>query len=264
MNRTPYQEQVRAELIASISRDAKRSRSFVRPIPMLLGTASAMLIAGAVVFALSRQGPSQDTGTNPASPHVAAKAPRDSHARPRSVKQAIAQAAPVIDPGDRVTLAQAERDAPFDVLVPNSAAANSDNSTGVFEGPSDDQGPIDIEMRFPPPTSSSADVRQPYVSVSESAWPDGWVARGQSTDPLDYYQQDLAASPDSGAKSICFVGDRPALCVEPRSQSDMAQANPAYVHLVIDNVSIEVSGGDSLPALIDIAKSLAPAPSPGN
>jgi hypothetical protein len=233
-----YRDAVRKELIASIARrqsHARRKRVVSVGVIAAFGAAAAVAM---VTFVLTGAA-NHPTGGAKASPGHESR-PQQAHT---NLHRALAAAGPLIQE-QRVSLQQAEQDGGFNVLVPNTELANSDKMTGVYEG--DGAG---ITLRFPAADPSS-DVRQPDITIWEAPWTEG--------DPLAAYKNDLAADPDPN-KSICSVGDLPALCVEAKSPNDATQENPAFVRVVIDKIEVELSGGGSVQDLLDIAGSLAPS-----
>jgi hypothetical protein len=143
-----------------------------------------------------------------------------------------------------VTNAQAE--ASFQLLIPNSPLANQQNLTAVFVYP---EGAA-VAMQFPPAEDSAGKVRQDYLEVWESNWTGG--------DPLKTWNEDLDASPAEG-KAIVDVGGIPALGVTANSASDALGSNAAFLRLVIGGTDVELSGGTSLDNLVEIAKTMIAA-----
>jgi hypothetical protein len=236
-----YREAVRKELVASIARrQAHARRKWVVRVGAVAACAAAALAVVAFVLTGGANHPTGSVADRSPDHEVFAPHTEQTHANPRS---GVTTFQPAI-PEQRVSLQQAEQDAGFDVLVPNTELANSNNLTGVYEG--DGAG---ITLRFPTP-DPSADVRQPEISIWEAPWTDG--------DPVAAYKQDLTNDPDPN-KSICSVGDLPALCVEAKSPNDATQENPAFVRVVINKLEVELSGGASVQDLREIAGSLPPS-----
>lgn len=245
----PYRDRLRDELVLAIDLH-RRTRPKRRIQLALAGTACAAVGATAIILIWS-------TVDKPAHP---APTPDEKRLEARTtVKRGPATNSNAIvgltsDPSggmQSVTLAEAKSALPYHLLVPDDRAANKDNMTGAYMDPGGDS----VQMAFPPPDMSSADLRQPFITIYEDPWPGNHVASGQSIDPAAFDKADVAADPDAG-KSICQVGDLQGLCVEPRSSSDATQSNPAYVRVVVGDVLVEVSGGDDLELLQRIAGSL--------
>jgi hypothetical protein len=234
MNSFPYRDAVRDELVAVVSRHGPRRR---RKRILVMGAAAGCAAAAAIlVLLVFNGGPFRGS------------AGHDWRAgRPQlnniNIRRAISLAQPVV-PERQIPLNQAQQDAGFRLLIPNTALANRGNMT-VYEDGGDRGG---ITLRFPAP-DQSGDVRQPGLSLWEAPWTEG--------DPLQAYKDDLANDPDPN-KSICSVGNLPALCVQSNSPNDATQDNPAFVRVVIDKIVVELSGGSSVQDLLGIAGSLAP------
>lgn len=162
------------------------------------------------------------------------------------MKRIAAGSAPVTDPAllgaPQVGAEDAAASVSFKFAEPSSDAASPANREGIYllaDG---------VEQTFPPPTESSATVAQPYISITEIPWTD------RDGSPAEAVKEDLEADPDVG-KSICGVAGEVGICVEARSPSDANGANAAYVRFVHDGVQYELSGGDSLKVLLDVANS---------
>jgi hypothetical protein len=111
----------------------------------------------------------------------------------------------------------------------------------------------EVALLFPMPagTSPTDPTSPPYIEILEEL-----RTRGA---PLKDYKQDIARTPDVG-KSICSVDQRtPALCIKARSPSDSRGNNAAYLRFVTKGVQIQITGGDDLQRLMDIAKTLSRA-----
>ena len=131
----------------------------------------------------------------------------------------------------------------FPITMPSDSLANSANITAVYLWPNDSQVAVD----FPAPAESGPPVRQAYIEVSYSNWSSG--------DPLAHFQADVKEAPASG-KTVESIEGVPALEVQARSPSDADQTNPAFLRFASGGVDIQISGGDSLGALVGIAKSI--------
>jgi hypothetical protein len=147
----------------------------------------------------------------------------------------------------KTTLEAASTQAVFTLMIPNTVLANAANPVAVYVWP---QGQA-VAIDFPAPVmSSQSPVRQEYLEIYEAPWPGG--------DPLTAFQADIAADPVVG-KDIYYLGPSgtvPALGVTARSPSDMDQANAAFLQFVNSGIEVQVSGGESLQDLIDIANSM--------
>jgi hypothetical protein len=242
----PFRQSLRDDLVRAI-RQHQDTRPRVRRRWVAVGIAAACVAALAAVFAWSSLKGTDQTSSQVAGAQPESNASRGSNPQPSDIVGLDAPHSGLAP----VTLQKAEQQAPFELLVPNDPAANVNNMTGVFAEP---QG-HPVQMEFPPPDDTSKDLTQPFISVYEDSWPGTYVGSGESTDPLAFAKQDVTADPDSG-KSLCSIGDLPAVCVEPRSASDSTHSNPAYVRVVNGDVAIELTGGDDLDALRSIAASL--------
>ncbi len=146
----------------------------------------------------------------------------------------------------RISLSTAQESTSFRLILPATQFANEANLTGVYE-----LGGGAVALDFPPATSlSQPDVRQEFIEVYEAAWEGG--------DPVAFLQADNAASPDP-YKSITNIDGVPALVVLARSPNDDDQANPAFVRFVVDGTEVQISGGDDLDLLEQIASSIIEA-----
>jgi hypothetical protein len=147
----------------------------------------------------------------------------------------------------KTTLDVAGTQATFTPRLPDTTLANAGNMVAAYMWP---QGEA-VAFDFPAPiTSSRSPVRQEYVEVYEDIWTGG--------DPLAAFKSNIAADPINGA-DIYYLGDSgsvPALGVTARSASDTEEANPAFLRFVVDGINVEISGGESLQDLIDIANSM--------
>jgi hypothetical protein len=134
------------------------------------------------------------------------------------------------------------------LLVPDSPIANKDNMTAAYVWPNESA----VAMDFPVSAEPKADITQAYVEVWEATWRQG--------DPLAYYQSDLKNDPQTG-KSIVSIDGTPALAVEAHSPDKdvLDHANPAFIRLETNGLEVEISGGESLNALMDVARSILQA-----
>jgi hypothetical protein len=143
----------------------------------------------------------------------------------------------------KTTLRQAEQRATFRANIPNHSLANRGNVMAVFLDP---QGRL-LTMDFPAPAPPTIPVRQDFIEVFESPWAGG--------DPSQVYAEDLVNDPAEG-KRIVEIDGHVALVVEAHSATDESQANAAFLRLVINDIEIQISGGESVDRLEDIAKTM--------
>jgi len=147
-------------------------------------------------------------------------------------------------PSQLETTLQAAADAAgFVVIVPDTDLANSRILTNVFLWP-DGQS---IALDFPAPTEPKSPIRQNYIEVYESLWTAG--------DPMADFKADMAADPVEGKVILDIVGT-PALGVEAHSPDVVDKINAAFLRFVIGDVEVQVSGGESLDVLTEIAKQM--------
>jgi hypothetical protein len=230
MGSYPYRDALGEELVHAIRR---RSQRAPRRTAIALAMAAAALLASAAgVWLVLGGADSATTRPNPPAP---------------SPQPGLAGDPMVAHNGlDRTTLAAAERDAKFTLLVPDDPAANLDSMTGVF----DDQTGTTLTLEFPPPDETSSDLSQPYISIYEDNSPGNWATP----------KEDISAEPDAG-KTLCEIQGQPAVCVEARSPSDSTRSNAAYIRTVIDHTTVELSGGDNLEVLQRIGNTMTAAAS---
>jgi hypothetical protein len=129
----------------------------------------------------------------------------------------------------------------FPIFVPDHPSANEANLIATYVRP----GGAWVAMQFPAPTD--ADVQQTHIEVFLMPWEGG--------DPSEAYAENLAKDPVVG-KGLHQVQGIVALGVTANSPTDTDQANPAYLELVYEGIEMQVSGGDSLERLIEIAESI--------
>ncbi|MEX2203709.1 MAG: hypothetical protein WD965_06430 [Actinomycetota bacterium] len=144
----------------------------------------------------------------------------------------------------KTTLEDARAKVSFDVVLPDHATASRESITDVFVWP---EGHA-VAIRFPAPAPiSDKPVRQGYVEVFESPWTGG--------DPAKAWAEDVAAS-DIVGEGVIDIEGLPALTVPPNSPTDIEGANPAFLRFVYEGLDIQISGGDDLNSLIDIATTM--------
>lgn len=143
----------------------------------------------------------------------------------------------------RTTLDTAMANARFGLILPNHPKANSGNVTAVYLWPDRST----VALQFPPLAVAASPVRQDYIEVWESPWTGG--------DPNADFAADMAAAPAVG-KALYDIDGIPALGVTAHSPSDMDEANPAFLRFVFQGIEVEISGGEDVNMLIEIAKSI--------
>jgi hypothetical protein len=151
------------------------------------------------------------------------------------------------------TVSNAEAIAAFRVYVPGSgggegvtSAVSPSNMIATYAQP----GGGTVVFAYNTPSqeaAASAGISQGYLSITEHPWRDG--------DPQTLINQRLSIVPGS---SSCTVGTTPALCVSARAPEAIGQNNPADVLLDLNNTSVELTGGDAVQTLKDIAANLIP------
>jgi hypothetical protein len=134
----------------------------------------------------------------------------------------------------------------FEPVMPTHAFANADLITDAYLWPGGDA----IAVRFPaPPATTGGSVRQPFIELFEAPWAGG--------DPGSAWERDVASSSIDGAAVVEIEGV-PTLVVPPFSPTDIERANPALLRFVLDDVDVQLSGGDSLDVLVEIAHTMIP------
>ena len=74
-------------------------------------------------------------------------------------------------------------------------------------------------------------------------------------DPLSNYKDDIALDP-SPAKFMCEAQGVPALCVNAHSPDDATGENAAFIRFVVDDIEVQVTGGESIDELLHIASTI--------
>lgn len=141
----------------------------------------------------------------------------------------------------KTSLEEAKAKVPFTLLVPDHPAANSQIVTAVYVRP----GGATVAMQFPSP--GKADVRQEYIEVFLLPWGGG--------DPSSRFAEDIEQAPVEG-KSMYSIEGITAEGTLPNSPDDGEGANAAYLRFAYEGVEVQISGGDSLPLLEEIAKTI--------
>jgi hypothetical protein len=152
-----------------------------------------------------------------------------------------------LPPQYEVPVSQVDQGADFTVYHPATSSANDSTVTHAYLMPGGGRADNDVELTYPLPAAAAHGVRLRYLIVSEQPWPFG--------EPDGFFNSDIAGSPDIG-KRRCDFDNVPALCVQADSPSDATHENPAYVAMDIDNVSVELMGGNDLQELLAVAHSL--------
>lgn len=140
-------------------------------------------------------------------------------------------------------IAAAQPTVAFPLVLPNDPSANQQNIAAIYVRPDR----LAVYIEFPAPTAPQIPVRQDYIEVFESPWRGG--------DPAQDYATDIAAEPVVG-KQLYDVSGVPALGVSAHSPSDQEQANPAFLRFVHRGIEYQISGGESVDLLIEIAKTI--------
>lgn len=153
---------------------------------------------------------------------------------------------PGYPPEWRESLSEARRRAPFPILLPEHAAANANNLRETYLG----SGAALAYLIFPPPAEPRLPVRQEYLQIIIGLWRGG----DAETEYREYAVKAIAAGYDD---EYTEIRGYPALMVRPNAESDVDQANPAFVRFVVGNFEIQVNGGDDLPRVLEIAEDLA-------
>jgi hypothetical protein len=136
----------------------------------------------------------------------------------------------------------AER-ADFQLVVPDTTFANPSSMTGVYLLPGNS-----ISMTYPSPAEPRAYLRQPFVEVYESSW-------NPDRDPQKAYAE-LVINDENPYESLTTLDGQTALVVAPHSPADDEKANAAFVRVVSNDVEFQISGGEDLKLLEEIASSL--------
>jgi hypothetical protein len=141
----------------------------------------------------------------------------------------------------RVPLDQAIRRSTFPAWFPSHQLASRENLAGVCP-----EGGVTIAFLF-------RSARPP----DDPLWFDGisiWEGRWGGGDPLTVYKENMAAFPEDTGKRIHTVRGVPAQ--SDAAHDSMAGDDAAYLELVLGDVSIQLSGGESVEDLMAIAETL--------
>jgi hypothetical protein len=223
-----------------------RSRVITRGLPAALVVGLAVLV---VEVAGPLRGPSaSSTIVAGASPTIAA-----SPSRSTSGPMALVPSQDVTNPDAPSypksmalsSVSAASQAASFNLIVPETTQTSSSQLIGVYLLPG-----RSVALDYAPAKQPSSFVRQDYIEVYESSW--------ETTDgaPAKAYDA-MVVGDNNPAESVTTVAGLPALIVKPHSPADVQQANPAFLRMVIGGVEIQVSGGDDLNLITDIAQSMA-------
>lgn len=147
------------------------------------------------------------------------------------------------------SLTQARGDAPFPILLPDEPEANSSNLVEVFVRPVKDPKETGVALIFPIAEQPQKPVRQEYIGVFIEAWTGG----DPRTDYLDYLAKAKAAG---HADEYTEVRGHPAIIVPAHAESDVDQANPAFLTTVVSGIELQVYGGESLETVQRVAEDL--------
>lgn len=142
-----------------------------------------------------------------------------------------------------VSLNTASQKAPYRLLFPDDPSASHENMKAVYQVPNE---PAAVSYKF----SSEAPerpLRFEGIWVVQLPWHGG--------EPLNDFKDDLALDP-SPAKFLCEARGVPALCVNAHSPDDATGENAAFVRFVVDDIEVQVTGGESVEELIRIADTL--------
>ena len=100
-------------------------------------------------------------------------------------------------------------------------------------------------MQFSAPTKS--DVRQEYLEIFLLPWTGG--------SPEEHFAEDMEQAPVIG-KGLYSVDGVTAEGTLAHSPDDIDQANPAYLRFVYKGLEVQISGGESLDLLLEIAQTI--------
>jgi len=148
----------------------------------------------------------------------------------------------------KTTLEEATSKASFPLVLPDVPLANGQNLTAVYLYPDR----VAVAMLFPPSEPEKA-VRQRFIEVWQGVWGGG--------DPLARFEMDIADDPEAGYVLLDLDEGITALGVNAHSPSDDDRANPAFLRFVLRGVDVQVSGGEDLDALVEVANSIIDAAS---
>lgn len=151
--------------------------------------------------------------------------------------------------GFQSSLSEARAQAGFDLKVPHHAYASAENIQTVYLFP----GGGAVVLVFPLPRSPQAPLREDVrrIEIFQQPWEAG--------DPRAEFQQSIQADPAGG--TMYEVNGVPMLADAPHS--DETGEDGAYLELALNGVSIQLSGGESVEDLIEIAKTLDGFPGGG-
>lgn len=142
-----------------------------------------------------------------------------------------------------VSLSAARERAPYGLLFPDHPDASVENMKAAYQVP---DKPAAVSFEFPS-DAPKRPLRFDGIWVAQLPWEGG--------DPFSNYKDDIALDP-SPAKFLCEARGVPALCVNAHSPDDATGENAAFVRFVVDNIEVQLTGGESVDELIRIANTL--------
>ena len=145
--------------------------------------------------------------------------------------------------GWRTSLPAAQAGAKFRLLLPSTEVLDPASGRDVYLFP----GGTGVALEFPLLTPSTRPVRQEYLEVWEGRWT-------FSDDPSEVFAQDVEADPVSTA--LIRIEGVDVLTVNAHSPNDDEHANPSFVRFALRGLDIQVSGGDHMEDVLDIARSM--------
>lgn len=139
-------------------------------------------------------------------------------------------------------ISAAQSQVSFDIIVPETDWTTSERLIGVFVLPG---GAVALDYRGPEPETY---LRQEYIEVYEAPW-------DPTVDPAQAYEEMINADPHPDV-SLISVDGLPALAVNAHAEADDDQANPAFLRVVVGSVELQISGGESIDRLAEIASAM--------
>jgi hypothetical protein len=138
-------------------------------------------------------------------------------------------------------LSELRKEVDFPVLLPDRPDASKDSLMSSYL-----IGRKAVVLAFRPPEDAPT-VRQDYIEIYMNPWDDG--------DPRAEFEHAQNVDPIEG-REVIEIDGRPAMVVHPNSETDTDIANAAYLETVVEDIELEVSGGDDLNRLIQITEDL--------
>lgn len=142
----------------------------------------------------------------------------------------------------RVTVEDALAEAAFKVILPNHPSASRDNVETVYLTP----GRTLVLMQFPRPEAPDEPVRREHLEVAEEVWQ-------YSSEPKKVWEESIENAP-LPAKSLYAIDGVVALGVQAHSSKDATSS--AFLQFGLNGLDVQISGGESLDLLIEIARSM--------